>query len=156
VSSVITAQLALSKIVDSAAQRAEHLVRAAELIGQSGAADAQARALMLYEEALFADADNAAAATALARLLASDTVRLADRLGDALERATVSEQIVLLGGAIGRAALRPSPAGAGPDAAAGVAAMRKVLAESPDDIDELRTMSNLLSTLALWREAEEV
>jgi len=153
---VVMAQLALAKVVDSPILRAEHLVRAAELTAQAGGNDAATRALMLYEEALFVDADNAAAATALTRLLANDTVRLVERLGDALERATVSEQMVLLGGAIGRAALRPSPAGSGPDAAAGVAAMRRVLAEAPDDIASLRTMASLLSTLALWREAEEV
>jgi tetratricopeptide (TPR) repeat protein len=153
---VVTAQLTLSKIVEVPAQRAEHLVRAAELTAQVAGAGAEQRVLGLYEEALFIDPENAAAATALTRALAGDTDRLAQRLGDALERSRVSEQIVLLGTAIGRAAMRPQPAGAGPNASIGIEAMRKVLNEAPDDVEALKAMSALLSAQQLWREAEAV
>jgi cellulose synthase operon protein C len=153
---VVTSELTLSKIVDAPDQRAQHLVRAAELTASAAGAAAESRVLGLYEEALSSDPENAAAALALARLLAADTARLADRLGDALSRSRISEQIVLLGTAIGRAALRPQPAGAGPNATVGIEAMRKVVAEAPDDPDALRILAGLLEAQQLWREAEAV
>lgn len=155
-SAVLTAELALSKIVEAPSQRAEHLVRAAEITAQLGGKDATERVVGLYEQALSVDPDNAAAATALATALGGDTARLAQRLGDALERARVSEQIVLLGSAVGAAALRPTSSGSGPSGAVGIEALRKVLAEAPKSTDALRTLAGLLEAQQLWQEAESV
>jgi tetratricopeptide (TPR) repeat protein len=132
--------------------RAYHLVRAAELTGDDASLGAFT-ALELYEDALRADPDNSAAAKALARMLSGDTGRLADRLGEALGRARATDQIVLLGTAIGRAALRPAPAGAGPEIGIGIDAMNRVLAELPDDVSGLMLMSSLLREQQLWSEA---
>ena len=156
--SVLTAQLALAKLVDGAELRAGHMVRAAELTADDASQDAQYQALELYEEALQTDADCAAAASTLPRMLATDPARLVDRLGAALERATVSEQIVVLGSEIGRAVLRQKKdkTAANPiDAGVGVAAMRRVLLERPDEISSLMLMSRLLSAQQLWPEARD-
>ncbi|MEJ7735281.1 MAG: hypothetical protein WKG00_39610 [Polyangiaceae bacterium] len=147
------AQRALAKLVESPVLRSGHLVRAAELASDDGAAPGAPGALELYEEALRADPDNAAAARSLARMLSNDTGRLADRLGEALARSRATEQIVLLGTAIGRAALRPSPPGAGPEVGIAIDAMHRVLAELPDDVSGLMLMSSLLREQQLWGDA---
>jgi tetratricopeptide (TPR) repeat protein len=147
------AQRALAKLVESPVLRAGHLVRAAELASDDGAAPGAPGALELYEEALRSDPDNPQAAKALARMLSTDTGRLGDRLGEALAKARATEQIVLLGTAIGRAALRPSPTGAGPEVGIAIDAMHRVLAELPDDVSGLMLMSSLLREQQLWGDA---
>lgn len=152
---MLQAQLALAKLVQAPVHRAARLVRAAELVTEEGGSQSAYQALELYEDALRADSDNASAAAALARLLAHDTTRLCDRLGEALDKATASEQIVLLGTEIGRASLRPSPPEAGPGATVGIEAMRRVLVETPDSVSALLLMSSLLSEAQLWADARD-
>src|SRR5262249_35687152 len=107
-----------------------------------------------YEEALRHDADCLPAAQALARILMNDPTRLVDRLGDALERATFVEQIVLIGNQIGNAVLQVHAAnGQSPEPGVGVAPMKRVLAVAPDDIASLLQMSRLFSAQQVWAEA---
>ena len=154
---LIASQLALSKLVDEPRLRAGHLVRAAELTADDPGTQQQQQALDLYEEALRTDPDSLPAAQALARMLASDVGRLLDRLGAALERATVTDQIVVLGSEIGRAVLRHKDKAAGAaDLGIGVGAMRRVLAEAPDDVPSLLLTARLLSAQQLWPEARDV
>lgn len=150
----VTANRALARLVDGASRRASHLVRAAQLVAEEPGL--MGEAIELYEQALHEDADCEAAARALARGLAVDPARLADRLGAALERARVSSQIVLLGTEIGRAVLRNHEASGGsPDPSIGVAAMRRVLAEQPDDVPTLMLTARLYNAQRLYAEARD-
>ncbi|MDI1450599.1 cellulose synthase [Polyangium sp. 6x1] len=151
---LITANRALARIVEGAARRAGHLVRAAQLTAEEPGL--MGEALELYENALREDPDCEAAARALARGLAPDPARLAERLGTALERAASSAQIVLLGTEIGRAVLRHHEAGgSSPDPSIGVAAMRRVLAETPDDVTALMLTARLYTAQRLPAEARD-
>lgn len=151
----IMANMALAKLVDSARERAMHLVRAAELTAEDGSPQAQARALDLYEQALAADADSDPAARSIARMLANDPGRLIDRLGEAIQRATVKGQIVLLGTEIGQSVLRHKDAPiAAPEPGHGVSAMRRVLAVAPSDVPSLLLMARLLVAQRVWSEAQ--
>nr|WP_240806873.1 cellulose synthase [Polyangium spumosum] len=153
-SALITANRALARIVEGASRRAAHLVRAAQLTAEEPGL--MGEALELYEHALREDPDCEAAARALARGLALDPARLADRLGAALERATSAAQIVLLGTEIGRAVLRHHEAGGtSPDPSIGVAAMRRVLHETPDDVPALMLTARLYTAQRLPAEARD-
>jgi tetratricopeptide (TPR) repeat protein len=154
--SAIMSNVALAKLVDSGREKAGHLVRAAELTSEDGSREAQARALELYEQALLAYADSTPAATSIARMLAGDPGRLIDRLGEALGRAVVRGQIVLLGTEIGHATLRhKDTATVAPDPGVGVSAMRRVLAVAPNDVPALLLMARLLSAQRVWAEARD-
>jgi tetratricopeptide (TPR) repeat protein len=151
---LITANRALARLVDSSPRRAGHFVRAAQLTAEEpGLLGA---ALDLYEQALHEDADCDAAVLALARGLATEPIRLVDRLGAALERARKSTQIVLLGMEIGKAVLRHFEAGgATPDPSVGTAAMRRALAVAPDDAAPLMLSAKLYSAQRLHSEARD-
>jgi tetratricopeptide (TPR) repeat protein len=165
--SLILSQLVLAKLAHGPREKAGHTVRAADLTATDLQPKAQAEALVLYEEALHADADCLPAGRALARMLALDVGRLLDRLGDALSRATAREPILLLGTEIGRAILRqrevaarsPSHGAAsqaeGSDAGIGVSAMRRVLAVAPNDVPSLLQMARLLMLQRVWAEARD-
>ncbi len=153
-SALITANRALARIVDGAARRAGHLVRAAQLTAEEPGL--MGEALELYEHALREDPDCEPAARALARGLGPDPARLADRLGGALDRAASSAQIVLLGSEIGRAVLRHHEAGgSSPDPSIGIAAMRRVLALTPDDVPALMLIARLYTAQRLPAEARD-
>jgi cellulose synthase operon protein C len=167
-SSLILSQLVLAKLAHGPREKAVHVVRAAELTATDTQPKAQADALALYEEALFADADSLAAGRALAHMLANDIGRLLDRLGDALARATAPDPIHLLGTEIGRAVLRqreaaaraPSLGGAAAlpelsDPGIGVSAMRRVLEVAPHDVPSLLQMARLLVLQHVWAEARD-
>jgi tetratricopeptide (TPR) repeat protein len=160
--SLILSQLVLAKLVERPADRAGHMVRAAALHAEDPQPKAQADALALYDEALRTDADCTPAAAALARMLAADVPRLVDRLGSALEAATRGDQIVLLGTEIGRAILRQREVQGRAavtvepvDAGVGVAAMRRVLAVTPDDTVALLLTARLLLAQRVWAEARD-
>ncbi|UQA63718.1 tetratricopeptide repeat protein [Polyangium aurulentum] len=152
--SLITAQRALARLVDSAPRRAVHLVRAAQLL--SDEPGRMAEAVELHEQALREDPNCEPAARALARALAPDAGRLVDRLGAALERATIPSVIALLGTEIGRAVLRHHEAGGGsPDPSVGIAAMRRTLAEVPEDVPSIMLIARLYSAQRLFAEARD-
>lgn len=152
---MIQAQAALAKLVDGAGAQAEHLVRAAEITAEEQGSESQARALDLYEEALRLYPDSGAAARALARMLAAEPARLADRLGGALEKASHPETIVLLGTEIGRAILRHQGRGGAPEPGIGITAMRRVVEVTPDDPEALLLLARLLSVQRVWAEARD-
>jgi tetratricopeptide (TPR) repeat protein len=172
-SSLMQSQIVLAKLAQGNRERAAHLVRAAEISAENPDAKSQADALALYEEAIVADADSIPAARNLARMLVTDVPRLVDRLGEALNHATVPDQIILIGSEIGRAILRqrdtargamdqrPSmtPGGAAPadltDASFGVISMRRVLEVLPEDIPSLLMLARLLSAQRVWAEARD-
>lgn len=151
---LITANRALARLVDSSSRRAGHFVRAAQLTAEEpGLLGA---AIDLYEQALTEDPDCDAAVLALARGLATEPVRLVDRLGTALERARKSTQIVLLGMEIGKAVLRHFDAGGtSPDPSVGTAAMRRALAVAPEDAAALMLSAKLYSAQRLYSEARD-
>lgn len=165
--SLIQSQRVLAKLAHHARERAAHMVRAAALCAEDPQPKSQAEALGLYDEALHEDPDCTPAAGALARMLAADVPRLVDRLGAALAVAARREQVVLLGTEIGRAVLRQRTALApgrtsaaalpseGVDPGIGVAAMRKVLAVTPDDVAALLLSARLLLAHRLWAEARD-
>jgi tetratricopeptide (TPR) repeat protein len=151
---IIQSQIALAQLVDVAGFRAQHLVRAASLVAEETARLGEA--LALYEEALRVDADCLPAAQAIATMLHGDVPRLVDRLGDALERASFVEQIVLLGNAIGAAVLRHFEQGnAAPDPSVGIAATRRVLTVAPDDVPSLLLVARLYTAQRMWSEARD-
>jgi cellulose synthase operon protein C len=178
--SMVRAQLALAKLVQYKSLKAQHLVHAAEIAAQLGEPAELPKCLDLYEEALKTDAENDAAAASLIRILARDPVRLCARLGDALERAKRDDRVVHLGVAIGRAALGARDAGgaaiaqshpdvptdisavirgdqdAVTDFGVGIAAMRRVLAVVPDDIEATLLMAKLLAAQQVWAEARDM
>ncbi len=154
--SAIAANVALAKLSDNPREKALHFVRAAELTGEDGNRDAQLRALEMYEQALQFDADSTPSVQNLARLLVNDPGRLIDRLSDALGRARVRAQIVLIGTEIGQATLRNKEAlAASPEPGHGIAAMRRVLSVVPDDIPSLLLMARLLVAQRIWPEARD-
>jgi len=150
----IMANRVLARLVDGSARRASHFVRAAQLTAEEPGL--MGDAIELYEQALAEDPDCEAAARALARGLTPDPTRLSDKLGSALERARVSSQIVLLGTEIGRSVLRHhETGGTSPDPSIGVAAMRRVLAETPDDVTALMLTARLYAANRLFAEARD-
>lgn len=151
---LIVAHRALARLVDSAARRAGHFVRAAQLTAEEPGL--LGTAIDLYEQALQEDPDCDAAVLALARGLATEPVRLVDRLGAALEKARKSTQIVLLGMEIGKAVLRHFDAGgSSPDPSIGTAAMRRALAVAPEDAAALMLSAKLYSAQRLHSEARD-
>lgn len=154
--SAIAANVALAKLVENPREKAVHFVRAAELTAEDGNRDAQLRALDLYEHALAADADSTPAVQSLAHMLVNDPGRLIDRLNDALARARVRSQIVLIGTEIGQATLRHKEVLANaPEPGHGIAAMRRVLSVVPDDVPSLVLLARLLIAQRIWPEARD-
>jgi tetratricopeptide (TPR) repeat protein len=153
---LVAAHLALAELVHFSRPRAGHLVRAALILVEDP--KSQGEALALFEDALVADPDCEPAAQNLARMLANDVPRLTDRLGTALQEATMNQQIMLLGIEIARALLRQREAGgqvAAIDASAGIEAMRKVLDVMPGDVTSLLLMAKLLIGQRVWAEARD-
>ena len=171
---LIASKLALARLSGDPAARAVDLVRAATLTLEGQAPSAPADALALYEEALREHPDCAAAARACSAMLANDIPRLVDQLGSALERAADAGQVELLGMEIGRAVLStvakdvraknaPLLAGAAapahvpePNAIVGVAAVRRVLEHTPDNVSALLLLAQLLIGANAWSEARDV
>ncbi|AKT37008.1 uncharacterized protein CMC5_011340 [Chondromyces crocatus] len=151
----ILAQTSLSRLASGGAAQAEHLVRAAELTADEQSAEAQGRALDLYEEALRLHPDSVAAGRAVAHMLVAEPARLADRLGGALEKASHPEAVVLLGTEIGRAILRHQGRGGAPEPGIGIAAMRRVVEVTPDDPEALLLLARLLTMQRVWAEARD-
>jgi len=176
--SIIRSQLALARLVEAKSARAEHLVRAAMLTLERGEADDRPAAVLLHEQALRIDPDNGHSVEALVTMLATDPARLADRLGEALDRARTNVQIVRLGMSIGRTVLGAQEANLAAavaelpkdisalltggatekvtDYGTGIAAMRRVLEVVAEDVDALLLMSKLLSAQQVWAEAREM
>ncbi|MGK4008167.1 cellulose synthase [Sorangium sp. So ce1036] len=153
--SIVTAQLALAALAHSEPARAMHLVRAAELTAEDSSPDGRARSLDLYENALRTDPGCVAAARALAQRLAGDPHRLADRLGEALGRATSREAIALLGAEIARSVLQHHGRPGAVDPGVGIAAIRRVIEATPDDPAALLLLARLLIAQRVWLEARD-
>lgn len=151
---VITSQLALSKLTDSAVAKAAHLVRAAELIVTHQRDERTA--LELYEVALESDPDNKDAARALATMLAKDAHRLIERFRPALDRAGAPAQITLLGMEIAQSYLKIRDAegeAARVDYGPGIQALRRAM-RTQDDVPSLFLLSRLYSAQKAWAEAQ--
>ncbi len=154
--SLLESQLALSTLVDRAEDRARCSVRAAELILGQGGEGAESRAASLYEKALATDPDNEASVIALERLLHNSPEILIDHFRVAQESATKDVQVAQLGRAIGESVMQTHAAGGpGLDAGVGIAAMRRALTKSPDDVPALLLMSRLQRAQRLFPDARD-
>lgn len=142
----------LGRIEANAMDRAEHNAAAAEAIASTGA-EGLARALELYSAALRDHPDCGPAARGIVALVdrGADPGRVADVLRTVLDKARGTDQVVLVGGALGRITrerLR-DPNGA-------VEALRKVRDRSPGHVPTLLDLAEVCAELRLWFESAEV
>ena len=148
----VEANTILGRIETAPKARAAHLAAAAAAVSSEGE-DGIASALDLYAKALADDPDAASAARGLIALAdaGADPGRVADVLRSTLERVLDNEQVVLVGGALGRIArdtLR-DPNGA-------VEALRRVRDKAPGHVPTLLALAEACASLHLWFESAEV
>ncbi len=146
------AQQVLGRIESGPGDRAAHNAAAASAIASHGPEELE-RAFDLFAKALRDDPDCNPAASGIVDLVVqgADAGHVADVLRVALDQARDTEQVVLVGGALGRLArdyLR-DPNGA-------VEALRKVRDRSPGHVPTLLELAEACATLHLWFESAEV
>lgn len=146
----VEAHLALAKIEAEAKIRAAHRAAAAEALALQ---NQPGRSFDLFVDALRDDPDNPNASQGLIALLdrGVDAGHLADTLRKTLDSAHDIDQVVLVGGAMGRIArdVLNDPNGA-------VEAFRKVRDRAPGHVPSLLELAEACVALQLWFEAAEV
>jgi len=153
---VITSQLALAKLADTAIAKAEHLVRAANLTHSHARDDRTA--LELYEVALETDPEHRDAAKAVAAMLTTNPRTLIERLRPALDRSATQAQATLLGTEISQAYLRiyhQEGEAARIDYGPGVQAMKRAMRANPDDLPSLFVLARLYGAHKTWAESRD-
>lgn len=150
--STIEAHSVLGRVETGATDRAAHNAAAAEAMA-SADEQGRGRAFELYSQALRDDPDCGPAALGIVRLVDQgiDPGHVADVLRAALDQARNTEQVVLLGGSLGRIArdrLR--------DLNGAVEALRKVRDRAPGHVPTLLDLAEACAELRLWFESAEV